>query len=224
MREPAAIIFDMDGVIVNSEPIHRRVERAIFEELRLPVPDEEHESYLGTSSPDMFAAVAAAHPIEWNALNRSVSQVVELERRRYREALRHGDVPLVSGSVQAMHAAADRGFAVGIASSAPREQIADVIRLTDTDGIIQCVKSADDVAHSKPDPEIYLATAACLGVPPDRCWVVEDSSHGVAAAITAGMRCIAYRNPNSGAPDLSAAEIVLDSMEEVISAISSTYR
>lgn len=222
MNQMEAIIFDMDGVIVDSEPIHQRVERQIFEELLLPVSRGEHETYLGTSSPDMFQAIAAAHPTEWKRVNRSVAEVVALERRRYREALREGTVPLVAGAVDAIRGAADRGFAVAIASSAPREQIIDVIALTDTAEIIRCIKSAEDVLHSKPDPEIYRAAAACLGVVPERCWVVEDSHHGVTAAVDAGMRCIAYRNPSSGEPDLSAAELVVDAMENVISAISST--
>ncbi len=131
-------------------------------------------------------------------------------------------MPLVVGAVEAIRNAAQRGFAVAIASSAPREQIEEVIRITNTAGIIRCVKSADDVAHSKPNPEIYLAAAACLDVDPHRCWVVEDSTHGVAAAVAAGMRCIAYRNPSSGAPDLSAAEVVIESMAQVDSLISST--
>jgi HAD superfamily hydrolase (TIGR01509 family) len=221
MRHMDAVIFDMDGVIVDSEPIHQRVERALFEELRLPVTDTEHEAFLGTSSPDMFTAIAAAHREEWRLLNRTVAEVVALERRRYQEALQEGTVPLVDGAVSAIRGAADRGFAVAIASSAPREQIADVVRITDTRDVIQCTRSADDVTHSKPDPEIYLSAATCLGTTPERCWVVEDSTHGVRAAVSAGMRCIAYRNPNSGEPDLSAAEIVLDSMEEVLSVISS---
>ncbi|HKK47523.1 MAG TPA: HAD hydrolase-like protein, partial [Alkalispirochaeta sp.] len=83
----SAIIFDMDGVIVDSEPIHQRVERALFEELRLPVSPVEHDSYMGTSSPDMFAAIATAHPEEWSSLRLTVAEVVERERNRYREAL-----------------------------------------------------------------------------------------------------------------------------------------
>ncbi|MFO8043520.1 MAG: HAD family phosphatase, partial [Alkalispirochaeta sp.] len=206
MNQMEAVIFDMDGVIVDSEPIHQRVERAIFEDLLLPVSTAEHDRYQGTSSPDMFQAIAAAHPTEWKRVNRSVAEVVALERRRYREALQAGTVPLVAGAVDAIRGAADRGFAVAIASSAPREQIIDVVALTDTADIIRCIKSADDVLHSKPDPEIYRAAAACLGVAPERCWVVEDSHHGVRAAVDAGMRCIAYPNPSSGEPDLSAAE------------------
>lgn len=221
MNQMEAVIFDMDGVIVDSEPIHQRVERAIFDELLLPVSTAEHDRYQGTSSPDMFQAIAAAHPTEWKRVRRSVAEVVALERRRYREALQEGAVPLVAGAVETIRGAAGRGFAVAIASSAPREQIIDVIELTDTAEIIRCVKSADDVTHSKPDPEIYRAAADCLGVAPERCWVVEDSHHGVRAAVDAGMRCIAYRNPSSGEPDLSAAEFVVDSMEDVISAISS---
>ena len=221
MNPMSAIIFDMDGVIVDSEPIHQRVERALFEELRLPVSPVEHDSYMGTSSPDMFAAIAAAHPAEWSLLHRTVAEVVGLERVRYREALQEGDVPVVAGAVEAIRGAAERGFAVAIASSAPRDQIIDVMTLTGTAERIRCVKSADDVTHSKPDPEIYLAAAACLQTAPERCWVVEDSTHGVNSAVAAGMRCIAYRNPSSGDPDLSAAEIVLDSMEDVVSVISS---
>jgi beta-phosphoglucomutase-like phosphatase (HAD superfamily) len=75
--------------------------------------------------------------------------------------------------------------------------------------------SGEDVPHGKPAPDIFLRTAALLGVPPSACLVIEDSANGVRAAIAAGMHCIALRNPNSGEQDLSAADQIVDSLVEI---------
>jgi beta-phosphoglucomutase len=214
-----AVIFDMDGVIVDSEPVHQRVERAIFTELGLPVTPEEHETYLGRSSPDMFAEIARRHPLRWQAQGLSVPQAVDLERRRYDEAIATGAVPVVPGVVDLMHTLVQRGFLIAIASSAPRGQIEAVIALTDTAEMVRCIRSADDVTRSKPDPEIYRSAAACLGAAPEECWVIEDSTNGIASAKAAGMRCVAFRNPSSGRPDLSRADAVVDEMTAVMQII-----
>jgi beta-phosphoglucomutase len=210
-----AVIFDMDGVIVDSEPVHQDVERALFRDLSLPVTPEEHDGYLGTSSPDMFGEIARRHPAEWRAQGLSVAAAVELERRRYDEAIAAGAVPVIPGVVDVMRALAQRGFLIAIASSAPRGQIEAVIALTGTADVVRCIRSADDVTRSKPDPEIYRTAAACLGVAPEDCWVIEDSANGIAAAKDAGMRCIAFRNPSSGRPDLSRADAIVDTMSSV---------
>ena len=210
-----AIVFDMDGVLIDSEPVHREVERRLFEDFGLPVDAEEHDQYMGTSAPDMFAAIAATHPEAWKTVGTTVDAMVREERARYAAALARGDVPVIHKAVAIARRAHSAGPHIAVASSAPRSQIDTVLAQTGLDEIVSCIRSADDVHHSKPDPEIYRATTACLGVPAARCWVIEDSEHGVSAAVAAGMRCIAYRNPSSGSPDLSRAEFVCDSMTAV---------
>lgn len=196
-----AIIFDMDGVLIDSEPIHQRIERALFAEYGLPVTREEHESYLGTSSWDMFATIAERHPVAWGAGGCSVSTLVDAERSRYQRALDAGEVPAIDATIDFARATHRAGLRVAIASSAPRRQIDLVVERAGLSPIVTCVRSADDVVHSKPDPEIYRSTAQCLGLEPAECWVVEDAAHGVAAARGAGMRCLGFLNPPGGITD-----------------------
>lgn len=211
----SAVIFDMDGVIIDSEPVHFRIEAALFEEFGIAVPREEHESYVGTASHEMFRRIGATHGARWQEANLTLDDVVALERRRYLRELHEQMVPFVPGTIQLMINLYQAGHRIAIASSAPHEQIDEVVRQAHIGAIVKCRVSGDDVARSKPDPEIFLTAAACTGTPPAECWVIEDSAHGVAAARAAGMRCIGFRNSGSGAQDLSAATAIATSMSAV---------
>lgn len=210
-----AVIFDMDGVLIDSEPVHRRVERDLFVSCGLPVDEREHAGYLGTSSPEMFRAIAARHPADWVRGGFSVDDLVARVDRAYAEELEAGRVPLIAEAVRLLRSAVGAGLAVAIASSAPRSEIDLVVDLAGVDDVVGCRRSSEDVTRGKPAPDIYRSTAVCLGVPPDACWVIEDSPTGVRAAVAAGMRCIGYRNPASGAPDLAEAERSFDRMAQI---------
>lgn len=219
-----AIIFDMDGVLIDSEPLHRRVEQMLFREFSVPVSSVEHLGYLGMSSHAMFSEIAVAHPREWNAAKLTVDFAVREERRRYLYALREQGIPFVPGSVEFVHGASAAGWHVAVASSAPLEQINLVLENALLCDVVTCVRSGDDVTNGKPHPEIFLSAAACLGVSPEDCWVVEDSSNGVQAALSAGMRCVGFANSSiAGARlEVSAATIVATSTKEVAAAIDPT--
>jgi HAD superfamily hydrolase (TIGR01509 family) len=222
-----AIIFDMDGVLIDSEPLHRQVEQDLFNSYGLPVGTREHLGYLGMSSHATFSGVAAAHPREWAAADLSVEIAVREERRRYLHALQVQGIPFVPGSVELVCAASAAGWHVAVASSAPYEQIELVLTTAGLMDSIHCALSGDDVTNGKPHPEIFLSAAACLDVSPAECWVVEDSANGVEAARAAGMRCIGFANGSdlSESPGLSvpsqvhAATVVAASMKEVAAAI-----
>ncbi|MDA3950255.1 MAG: HAD family phosphatase [Spirochaeta sp.] len=222
-----AIVFDMDGVLIDSEPLHRRVEQELFDSYGLRVAAMEHLGYLGMSSYATFLGVATAHPREWAAAGLSVDFAVDEERRRYMGALRRQGIPFVSGSVELVRAASAAGWRVAVASSAPEEQISLVLSTAGLSAVISCVISGDDVTNGKPHPEIFLTAAACLDVSPAECWVVEDSSNGVQAALSAGMRCVGFTDrsdfSDASAPSqVSAATTVATSMKEVAAAIDPT--
>ncbi len=210
-----SVIFDMDGVIVDSEPTHFRLERELFHRLGLVIDDAEHERYVGTNARGMLEEIARRHGAAWERHGMTIDDVVEDEYRRYQEQLIAGAVPFVSGAVEVIRDLSRAGWKLAIASSAPHSQIDEVVRQAELDDIVECRISGDDVERSKPDPAIFLRTAACLGSAPSECWVVEDSENGVRAAVAAGMVCIGFRNGSSGRQNVSAAAYVADTMPEV---------
>lgn len=186
LPRPPAVIFDMDGVIIDSEPLHSRLETQIFDELGITVSPDEHQSYLGTNSTQMFTEIKKRHH-----LPQSVPALVENERRRFLELLTTQGVPLISGIHPLLHRLAAAGFKLALASSAPHEQIDAVMEIGALAPFFPVRVSGDDVPMSKPHPEIFLRAAAALRARPEHCWVIEDSEAGVLAAERAGMRCIA---------------------------------
>lgn len=201
-----AIIFDMDGVLIDSEPLHRQVEQELFACYALPVGSTEHDGYLGMSSHATFSGVAAAHPREWAAAGLSVEIAVREERRRYLHALQQQGIPFVPGGVELVRAASAAGWRIAVASSAPEEQIGLVLTTAGVTDVVHCAVSGDDVTSGKPHPEIFLTAAACLDVSPTQCWVVEDSANGVRAALAAGMRCIGFANASDSSDSVDSAE------------------
>lgn len=205
-----AVIFDMDGVIIDSEPVHFRLETRMLSELGLNLPLEEHESFLGTSSYEFFETLKKRY-----LLSASVEALVTEERERYMEQLQSIELPLIPGIPELVRTLHTEGFPLAVASSAPHEQIDLVMTKSGLGHFFPVRISGDDVMRSKPDPGIFLKTAEALNTPPASCWVLEDSANGIAAARAAGMHAIAYCAPSAPSQDLSAAEAVVNSITEV---------
>lgn len=209
-----AVIFDMDGVIIDSEPVHFRLETELFSELGLTLSREEHESFLGTSSHGMFCILKERY-----GLKASVEDLVDEERRRYLGILESGEMPVIPGIPELVEELADRGCSIAVASSAPHEQIDRVMERSGLAGHFEVRISGDDVPRSKPDPAIFLKAAEELGVSPFGCWVLEDSANGIRAGGEAGMNVIAYRAPQAPVQDFSGADFIVTAISEVINII-----
>lgn len=169
----------------------------------------------------MFEKISFLHPKEWSESSLTVEDAIDEERRYYRRELKSNGVPFIPGSIELVSRLLTTGWRVGVASSAPMEQIRIVLEAAELTDTVACIRSGDDVKKGKPDPEIFLSTAAGLGVLPERCWVVEDSPNGVASAVSAGMKCIGFVYPSGAArtPKLPATPVVAASMSEVAAAI-----
>lgn len=204
MRSMQAVIFDMDGVIIDSEPLHFRLDRQIFNELGITLTHREYNGFLGTNGYEMFSWI-----IDRFGLDRSVEELVKEERRRYLDMLIEEGIPMIPGIPKLVNVLSDAGMHIAVASSAPHEQIDLVMRDSVPEGdlgrFFPVRVSGDDVGRSKPDPAIFLKTAELLEIAPEDCWVIEDSENGIEAARSAGMSCIAYENPNSGLQNFSRA-------------------
>jgi HAD superfamily hydrolase (TIGR01509 family) len=202
------VIFDMDGVIINSEPIYFALENEMFFELGISVSPEEHRTFVGMPDHDMWLKLKAKH-----RLPQALDDLIADGRRRFREHLeRHGEQGLVPGAFEAAARLRNAGIRLAIASSSTREVIGRVRELYKLDRLFDVVVSGEDVSRGKPSPDIFLKAADLTKTNHAGCLVIEDSGNGVAAAKAAAMKCVGFKNPDSGNQDLSAADLVVDSL------------
>ncbi len=211
MMNISTIIFDMDGVIVDSEPVHQANERALFEELGLEITEEEHSSYIGTSAMDAWKMI-----IEKHQLNKTPEELLVLGRNRYLDLLKSGNhVHLVEGSVALIDYFIEKGLGVLVASSASRKTVLAVLEHFGIRDRFSVITSATDIERSKPAPDIFLKAAEWASAKPGSCLVIEDSTNGIKAAKAAGMLCIGYQNTTGMPQDLSGADHLVRRLRDI---------
>ncbi len=194
----SAVIFDMDGVLVDSGPSHRASWRAMLQELGLPEPPEAWRRTIGRPAHEAVSRLLGRQLAPEEA--RRLSQVKHDHYTRLAEA----GLPPVRGAAVFLDSLAALGVPRALATSARR---ADVARLLDPLGLFDhfsVVVAAEDVRRGKPDPEVYSTAAERLGVPSAACLVFEDALVGIQAARTAGMRVIGVSTAH-GEDELIAA-------------------
>jgi HAD superfamily hydrolase (TIGR01509 family) len=186
---PAAVIFDLDGVLVDSEQRWNGAKEQLVRETGGRWRDEAPHVMMGMSSPEWAAYLhdELGVPMDVDAISREVVRRME---DGYRRAL-----PLLPGAVEAVNALAAR-WPLGLASSSNRELIDLVLELAGFGAAFGVTVSSEEVDHGKPAPDVYLAAARGLGVDPAGCVAIEDSSNGLRSAAAAGMTVIAVPNPH----------------------------
>ena len=203
-----AVIFDMDGVIVDSEPRH---ERAFLEVAKAIGYGATHgvswADYVGRSDRELWVDFVARHNPP-----QSLEHLLKLKRDRVLEILQR-DQPVFAGLVELVEKLA-RVCRLGLASGSERAEVDAVLSLKELRRHFSAVVSVSEVRRGKPDPEIFLRTAELLGVAPAECWVIEDSKPGVAAALAAGMRVIGITNTHP-ADELRPATVVVENYAEI---------
>lgn len=206
----AAVVFDMDGVIVDSEGIWERVRRRYVAGLGGTWPGDAQHRLMGMSTPEWAAYLAADFGLDTTA-DRVARDVLDLMADEYR-----GHLPLIPGAVEAVRRIAAQ-WPIGVASSSPPRLIEAVLDAAGLAGLMRACVSSEEVSAGKPAPDVYLAAAARLGVDPAGCVAVEDSSNGLLAAAAAGLAVIAVpRADYPPRPDaLAAAAVVLDDIAEL---------
>lgn len=204
------IIFDMDGVIIDSEPVHQRLEFEMYEELGLNISEDEHKEYVGTSSSDMWEKIKRRHHI-----NLHPEELLLYGRKKYWLALDNNQVPLVEGAIELINFFHDNKYNIHVASSATRPTVDKVLEHFNIGHFFNYRIGGNEVEKSKPEPEIFLKSAEQSSSKPEKCLVIEDSANGVMAAKSAGMCCIGYVNPGTGVQDLSKADLVVKNLGEI---------
>lgn len=204
------MIFDMDGVLIDSEPTHERIEKEMFQELGFELSAEEHRAFQGTSSVEMWQMVVARH-----SLAQPAAVFSDEHRRRFLGYLRSGDVTVIDGVHDLLQELRSAGQSLALASSSVRQVVEAVLEAFSLEGFFSALTTGDEVKQSKPAPDIFLMTASRMDVLPGDCVVVEDSKNGVTAAKAAGMTCVRYYPGNAEVPSESAEDHSVRSMAEL---------
>jgi HAD superfamily hydrolase (TIGR01509 family) len=208
MTMSSAVIFDLDGVLVDSEVVWNEARRGLVEETGGNWRDGAQRVMMGMSSVEWSRYMAEELGVPMSA-EEIAATVLERLERHYREHL-----PLIPGAREAVMSLASR-WPLAIASSANQAIIALVLRLADLTDCFQATVSSEEVPHGKPAPDVYLEAARRISREPGSCAAVEDSANGLRAAAAAGMRVIAI--PNRALPPedeaLAKADVVLGSIE-----------
>jgi HAD superfamily hydrolase (TIGR01509 family) len=209
----AAVVFDLDGVLIDSEHVWDEARQQLAEERGGRWHERASRDMMGMSSP------------EWSRYMRDVVGVdeepdaISAEVVRRLEAIYRRELPLLPGAVDAVERLAER-WPLGLASSSNRELIDLAMSLAGLEHFFAATVSSEEVPRGKPAPDVYLEAARRLGVPATRCVAVEDSENGIKSAKAAGMRVLAIPNPRYPPAEdaLAAADDVLRSIEELTAA------
>jgi HAD superfamily hydrolase (TIGR01509 family) len=209
-----ACVFDMDGVLIDTEPVWRQVEVDVFARVGVALTDDQLRDTWGMRIEEVVDHWYQQRP--WNGIRpHAVQREIVREMVEY---VRTRGEPMV-GAMEAITTARAAGLRVAIASSSARELIDAVVERLGIADVIDAVCTADDEVRGKPDPAVYLSAAQALDVMPALCVAIEDSPVGVSAAVAAGMRCIGVRSHGELSGDISHAHLVVDSLLEVTAAM-----
>jgi len=208
--EIKAVIFDLDGLLIDSEVVWNTVRTEIAAQRGVAWTEDDHRAMMGVSTAEWVAYMT-----ERLGLELSPTEVQELVAGRMVASYR-ARIPFKPGAVELVQRTAVR-YPTGLASGSVRELIDIVVAAPEFAGRFDAVVSADEVGRGKPHPDVYLETARRLGVAPEACVCLEDSGHGIDAGKAAGMRVIAVPDPRFMPRDvvLARADVVLSSLLEV---------
>lgn len=205
-----AVVFDLDGVLIDSEPVWEEVRREFVATHGGTWPDDAQRRLMGMSTQEWAAYIAEDMGVGMAAADVARGVIDEMANRY------EAELPLLPGAVDAVRRIADR-WPLGLASSSPPRLIALALERAGLDQRFGVMLSTEDVPRGKPAPDVYLQVAERMGVEPAGCVAVEDSSNGLRSARAAGMRLIAVPRPRYP-PDrdaLAAADVVLFGLKQL---------
>lgn len=212
-----AVIFDFDGVIANTEPVHMRAFQLTLGEDGITLTEEEYYSnYLAYDDKTLFKTVLKDKEITHDET--VIRELMERKSGHY-ESIIKDNIEILPG-VKDFIGKLSGKYRLAIGSGALRQEIADILEFAGIEDYFEVIVSAEDVENCKPAPDVFVEVLRRLNasgtgsdtISPDECLVVEDSVSGVEAALSAGMKCLAVTNSYS-AEELSQAHIVKDSLK-----------
>ncbi len=206
----AAVIFDMDGLLIDSEPCWDKARSLMAADVGVQWNEADHRAVMGVSTREWVAYMMKRLDLTL-APQEVEQQIIDQMVRLYRQ-----QIPFLPGAVEAVSLAAAH-YPTALASGSPRALIDTVTSDSALRDRFQAILSGDEVKHGKPSPDIYLAAARSLGVEPEHCVCLEDSGNGIVAGKAAGMKVIAVPDDRfpPAAEKLGQADTILSSLQDL---------
>jgi beta-phosphoglucomutase len=205
-----ALVFDFDGVIADSEPLHFRAMREMMATLGLTLTSEHYYStYVGFDDAGVFRIIEQEQG--WTFDDRQVSALIEQKTTIFQDLVASADV-LFPGAVACLDRLGAR-YPLGIASGALRHEIQQILRQHDLEDRFRFIVASGDTPRGKPAPDPYARAADLHGLPPAVCLAIEDSRWGIEAAKGAGLKCVGITT-TYGAASLPGADAIIGSLDE----------
>lgn len=199
----------MDGVIIDSEPLHHRAERALLSRYQVTITDEELHSFAGMDAYQLLTGF-----IEKYKLPVDFQTFYLMHKENIEKVFRNSDIP-ATAAVHFIREVDARALPLALASSSHRDLIQLVMERLDLSEYFHVIIGGDEIQRGKPFPDIYIKAAGRLKLSPEQCVAIEDSKNGVHSAKDAGCFCIGVVNPNSGHQDLSRADKIIDNFRRL---------
>jgi beta-phosphoglucomutase len=212
LTETRAFIFDMDGVLIDSENLYKVIEKELFQKVGVSISYEEHVSYQGCSNPVMWSNIKEKHGI-----SQQINDLVKITEEsviQYFNSL--NEIQPMPGVVDLLNWLKEREIKLALASSSTIDVIRIVLSKTNLEPFFDVIADCTEAGAGKPDPAIFLLAQKKLGIPRENCVIIEDSTNGINAAIAAGIYCIAFNGPGSEHQDQSAANWRVDRFSDII--------
>lgn len=205
------VIFDMDGVIVDTEPVHKYAYDQHFKELNIEVSEEMYTTFTGNSTRNVFQKIKSHFNLE-----NDVEELILRKRHLFNEAFdTKPDLELIEGVLDLIKKLHSNNIQLILASSASNSTINRVFKRFDLNQYFTHKISGEDFPKSKPDPAIFLHAASLSEAPKNKCIVIEDSTNGIKAAKDAGIYCIGYKSKNSKNQNYSLADQIIENFSEI---------
>jgi HAD superfamily hydrolase (TIGR01509 family) len=205
------VIFDMDGVIVDTEPVHYFAYMQHFKHLNIDVTDEMYATFTGNSTKNTYQKLK-----ETFSLFDEVDGLVDYKRELFNNAFdQKEDLELLPGVKALIEDLYNNGMQLVLASSSAKVTIGRVFKRFGLHKYFSHIVSGEDFPQSKPHPAIFITAAELSGTPKEECIVIEDSTNGIKAANAAGIFCIGYKSEHSRLQDLTLADKVINHFDEL---------
>ncbi len=206
-----AVIFDMDGVIIDSEPMHNKAYHDMFNEVGIKVSNKLYESFTGQSTINICKQL-----VDQFKLSQTPEELVALKRKHYKHFFyNNATLSLIDGVLNLIKDYHNNGLTLVLASSAAMTSINQIFDRFDLNQYFVAKLSGGDLKQSKPHPEIFIKAAEATGFSKNECIVIEDSTNGVKAAHAAGIFCVGFDSFHSKNQDYSKANIVIKNFKDI---------
>jgi beta-phosphoglucomutase family hydrolase len=203
-----AVIFDMDGVIADSEPVHIKTDIQVMKNNGVKLSSHDLAGYTGSTAKHMLNDLIKKYKIP-----KTFEELFD-ERNEILFSFLEEELNPTKGVIELINNLKGNEIKLAVASSSHKKLIMFVLNKLNIKEKFNAIVGADDITNSKPDPEIFLKAASKLSVKNTDCVVIEDAKHGVEAAKKANMKCIGYK-PESNNQDLSGADIIIDDFSKL---------